>query len=329
MSALRSVLHLRMRREPKGLNRGRCRNTRVWRQDLRSAPHTVEHWRMCRGPDVLTGGEHCECCDTSGAGVSRVKPVVLRAFRRGRRFRWGYIKTVVLVGVLLYLAILIVPLFYSFFLSFTNFNLLNATHDIIGWRNYARLLNDDTFVSTLFFTVKISILVTLGANVLGLGIAMALNRPGSFTALLRTVFFLPQVLSAVVISFIWSGMLNGERGLINTFFHQLGVVHPEVNIPWLGTPKLAFLSVVVVCIWQSLGFCVVVYLAALQGVPRELKDAARVDGAHRLQEFRHVTFPLLGPGVTVNVILLLIMMFKLYDVVAVLTATGPGGQPNP
>jgi len=70
---------------------------------------------------------------------------------------------------------------------------------------------------------------------------------------------------------------------------------------------------------------VVVYLAALQGVPQELKDAARVDGAHRLQEFRHVTFPLLAPGVTVNVVLLLIMTFKLYDIVAVLTATGPAG----
>jgi multiple sugar transport system permease protein len=259
------------------------------------------------------------------ASLEMAHRVTSHAQRLPQRFRWGYINTVVLLGVLLYVAILVVPLFLAFSYSLTNWNLLNATSDFVGWQNYIRLASDDTFTSTLLFTIKISILVTFAANILGLGVAMALNRPGALTAFLRTVFFLPQVLSAVVISFIWGGMLTSDRGLVNTLLHQLQVLPLDVNIPWLGTPDLAFLSVVVVCTWQSLGFCVVVYLAALQGIPQDLRDAAYVDGANRWQEFRHVIFPLLSPGITINVVLLLIIMFKLYDVVAVLTAAGPGG----
>ena len=92
------------------------------------------------------------------------------------------------------------------------------------------------------------------------------------------------------------------------------------------TPNLATLSVIVVCIWQMVGFCTVVYLAALQGVPQDLKDAANVDGANPWQTFYNVTLPLLSPGVTVNVVIILIMMFKLYDIIQVMTATGPAGS---
>lgn len=230
------------------------------------------------------------------------------------------------IGILLYLAVLVLPLLLSFFYSFTNFNLLNATNSFIGVKNYVSMLNDDTFLSTLRFTIETTIIVTLLTNVLGLIIALALNQTGPFYTVLRTVFFIPQVLSSVVIGFIWSGMLNSERGLVNTLLRQVGLIGTDGNISWLGTPNLATLSVIVVCIWQMVGFCTVVYLAALQGVPQDLKDAANVDGANSWQTFYNVTFPLLSPGVTVNVVMLLIMMFKLYDIIQVMTATGPAGS---
>ena len=230
------------------------------------------------------------------------------------------------IGILLYLAVLVLPLLLSFFYSFTNFNLLNATNSFIGFKNYVSMLNDDTFLSTLRFTIETTIIVTLLTNVLGLIIALTLNQAGPFYTVLRTVFFIPQVLSSVVIGFIWSGMLNSERGLVNTLLRQVGLIGTDGNISWLGTPNLATLSVIVVCIWQMVGFCTVVYLAALQGVPQDLKDAANVDGANSWQTFYNVTFPLLSPGVTVNVVMLLIMMFKLYDIIQVMTATGPAGS---
>ena len=246
--------------------------------------------------------------------------------RSRRRFQFDYISVTMSIGILLYLAVLILPLLLSFFYSFTNFNLLNATNSFIGARNYVSMLNDDTFLSTLRFTIGTTVVVTLLTNIFGLVIALALNQTGAFYSVLRTVFFIPQVLSSVVIGFIWSGMLNSERGLVNTLLRQVGLIGPDGNIPWLGTPNLATFSVIVVCIWQMVGFCTVVYLAALQGVPQDLKDAANVDGANPWQTFYNVTLPLLSPGITVNVVILLIMMFKLYDIIQVMTATGPAGS---
>jgi multiple sugar transport system permease protein len=246
--------------------------------------------------------------------------------RSKRRFQFDYISITMMIGILLYLAVHILPLLLSFFYSFTNFNLLNATNSFIGARNYVMMLNDDTFLSTLQFTIGTTIIVTLMTNILGLVIALALNQTGSFYSVLRTIFFIPQVLSSVVIGFVWSGMLNSQRGLVNTLLRQIGLIGTDGNIPWLGTPNLATFSVIVVCIWQMVGFCTVVYLAALQGVPQDLKDAANVDGANPWQTFYHVTLPLLSPGVTVNVVILLIMMFKLYDIIQVMTATGPAGS---
>jgi multiple sugar transport system permease protein len=243
-----------------------------------------------------------------------------------KRFQFDYITITMTIGVLLYLAVLIFPLLLSLFYSFTNFNLLNATNSFIGGENYISMLSDDTFLSALLFTLKISLFVTLLANVLGLVIALALNHTGPFYTILRTVFFIPQVLSSVVIGFIWSGMLNSQRGLVNTLLRQVGLIGAHGNISWLGRPDLATLSVIVVCVWQMVGFCTVVYLAALQSVPQDLKDAANVDGANRWQTFSNVTFPLLSPGVTVNVVMLLIMMFKLYDIILVMTAAGPAGS---
>lgn len=243
-----------------------------------------------------------------------------------KRLRFDYISVTVTVGVILYLAVIIFPLLLSFFYSLTNFNILNATNSFVGGDNYLTLLSDDTFFSSLFFTLKTSIIVMLAANILGLMIALALNHTGPFYTLLRTVFFIPQVLSSVVIGFIWSGMLNSQRGLVNTLLLQVGLIQPGGSIPWLGTPELATLSVIGVCVWQMVGFCTVVYLAALQSVPQDLKDAANVDGANRWQMFQNVTFPLLSPGVTVNVVMLLIMMFKLYDIIQVMTAAGPAGS---
>jgi ABC-type sugar transport system permease subunit len=243
-----------------------------------------------------------------------------------RHFQFDYISITMAIGILLYLAVLVFPLLLSFFYSFTNFNLLNATNSFIGVKNYVSMLNDDTFLSTLRFTIGTTVIVTLLTNIFGLVIALALNQTGSFYSVLRTVFFIPQVLSSVVIGFIWSGMLNSERGLVNTLLRQVGLIGTDGNISWLGTPNLATLSVIVVCIWQMVGFCTVVYLAALQGVPQDLKDAANVDGANPWQTFYNVTLPLLAPGVTVNVVIILIMMFKLYDIIQVMTATGPAGS---
>ncbi len=237
--------------------------------------------------------------------------------------RWGWLEGMVLVGVGWYLIISIAPLFLAAYYSLTNLNPLYATTDFIGLGNYTALFTDPQFIRAITMTVKISLTVTLAVNVGGLLIALLLNNQSAFYNGLKIVFFIPQVLSAVIVSFIWKILLT-HRGLVNTVLQQTGVISKA--IPWLGKPTLAFYSLALVVTWQLLGFCAVIYLASLQSIPHEMVEAAQIDGANRVQRFRHITWPLLAPGVTINVVLLLIMVFKLYDQVAVLTAGGPGGR---
>ena len=239
-----------------------------------------------------------------------------------RKFRRvGVFELIVILGVFIYFLMTILPLFMAFSFSFTNQNILYKTSEFVDIQNYVDLFSDKNFTRSLFFTARLSIFVTLAANLGGLLVALMLNHPGRYYTVLRTIFFIPQVLSAVIVSFIWKIILV-DRGLLNIVLNQLGLV--EKNIHWLGDPDIAFYSVVLVVTWQLIGFCTVIYLASLQGIPKDLLEAAQIDGANRWQRFRNVTWPLLAPGVTINMVLLLIITFKLYDQVAVLTGGGPG-----
>jgi multiple sugar transport system permease protein len=237
--------------------------------------------------------------------------------------RVGLLEIIVLLGILLYLLMTILPLFMAFAFSLTNQNLLYKTSDFIGLQNYVDLLDDRSFTRSIWLTFRLSILVTLFANFGGLLIAIMLNVRSRFHSFLRMIFFIPQVLSAIIVSFIWKIILV-DRGLLNSMLIQLGLTEKPVR--WLGDPGMAFWAIILVVTWQMLGFCTVVFLAALQGIPKDLIEAAKIDGANRWQQFRSVTWPLLAPGVTINMVLLLIMTFKLYDQVAVLTGGGPGGR---
>jgi len=246
---------------------------------------------------------------------------VLPSFWRRKLSRVGIFELIVTLGVLIYFLMTVLPLFMAFSFSFTNQNILYKTSEFVDIQNYIDLVSDKNFTRSLFFTARMSLLVTLAANIGGLLVALMLNHPGRYYTTLRTIFFIPQVLSAVIVSFIWKIILV-DRGLLNIVLHQLGLI--EKNIHWLGDPAIAFYSVVLVVTWQLIGFCTVIYLASLQSIPKDLLEAAQIDGANRWQQFRNVTWPLLAPGVTINMVLLLIITFKLYDQVAVLTGGGPG-----
>jgi ABC-type sugar transport system permease subunit len=137
---------------------------------------------------------------------------------------------------------------------------------------------------------------------------------------MRTLVFIPQVLSGVIVAFIWRSILT-QNGLLNQTLLNLGIV--DAPISWIGTPTLATLSICAVVSWMTIAFSTVVYTASLQSVPPELYEAARMDGANVVGRFRHVTVPMIAPGMTISVVLCLITTFKLYDIIAVLTGGGP------
>lgn len=224
-------------------------------------------------------------------------------------------------GVLMYVSFVIIPILLCLVYSFTDMNPLYPNWKFIGFDNYASLMRDRDFWNSVQNTIFFAFIVTIVSNVLGIAIAMMLNHKGRFYYFLRSMFFAPQVMSAVVVGFIWSIILT-DNGILNKV---LDILHLDgLKESWLANPKLALYSISVVVIWQMLGFCVVIYLATLQSISKELYEAADLDGCNKFQRFINITFPLLAPGMTINITMLMITMFKIYDQIAVLTAGGPG-----
>ncbi|WP_460347963.1 carbohydrate ABC transporter permease [Actinoallomurus acanthiterrae] len=244
--------------------------------------------------------------------------------RRGRPARalghLGHFGLFGLPSLALYACFVLVPIGISAYYSLTNRNPFNPPSRWVGLHNYRLLAGDGDFWKVLTNTVIITAVVTVAANAIGLAIAVLLDRRGWLYNALRSVFFTPIVLSAVVVSVIWQAILTDD-GLLNTTLRELGVAHPP---GWLSDPDLALYTLCWILTWQMIGFCVVVYLAGLQAVPHELHEAAAVDGATPLERFRHITWPLLAPAVTINTVMLLINTFKIYDQVQVITNGGPG-----
>jgi ABC-type sugar transport system permease subunit len=220
----------------------------------------------------------------------------------------------------LYVAFLLYPILQSVLTSFTDRNPLKPDSSFVGFDNYVALFSDTRLMTSLRFTLVVVVVVTITANVFGLLFAMLLNRSTRNYRIMRTLIFIPQVLSGVIVAFIWRSILT-QNGLLNSVLQNLGLIDAPVS--WIGTPELATLSICVVVSWLTIAFATVVYTASLQSVPPELYEAARVDGAGAVSRFRHVTFPMIAPGMTISVVLCLITTFKLYDVIAVLTGGGP------
>lgn len=246
--------------------------------------------------------------------VPRVRP------KTHRHSRFLQFSLFVVPALVVYLALVIVPMVMAIVTSTTDLNQFRAEVSFVGLENYIRLAQDPAFLRALSNTAIIAVLVTVVPNALGLGIAILLDRSGWIFNALRAAFFVPIVLSSVVVSVIW-GMMLSDDGLINSMLKNFGVVDPP---GWVSDPNIALYSVASVICWQSLGVAVVLFLAGLQGIPRELLEAAEIDGAGRFTRFRTVTWPLLAPVVTITVVLSLIGGFKVYDQVKVITNGGPG-----
>ncbi|MET7490033.1 sugar ABC transporter permease [Streptomyces sp. NPDC005538] len=233
------------------------------------------------------------------------------------------LSTIALVALGLYVLFVVVPVIMSAWKSLTDENPLLARADFVGLSNYREMAHDSALADSLGFTLLLAGTVTIAANAAGIGFAMLLNRTSLSFRTMRTVAFLPQVLSGVIVGYVWRYILARD-GILDNVLVSLGII--DRPITWLGSPHLAVLSVGIVAAWVLTGFTTVVHLAALQSIPVELYQAAMVDGAGRWQRFRRITFPMLAPGTTISVTISLITMLKLYDIIAVLTSGGPANS---
>ena len=222
-------------------------------------------------------------------------------------------------ALLVFTVFMFVPLILTFWYSLHRYRGFGAMQ-WLGASNFVEIFHDATFWKALTNTVIFTaISVPLGI-VLGLGGALLLNRAMPGRTLLRALFYVPVVISGVASGVIFLRLFDPLIGLINQLLVSVGL--PTVD--WQGNGKAALVSIIVVTTWQGVGFGMVVYLAGLQGIPRELYEVAALDGATGWKRFRLIIWPLLGPTTFFLVVYSIIVSFQVFDVVYVMTRGGPG-----
>jgi len=225
-----------------------------------------------------------------------------------------------LPGFSIYLLIIILPILICLYFGFFNWDGLRDSMAFVGLDNFVRALSDPYFLSALKTTFFYTIPGTIIVNALGILFAVLVSRKSKLTNFYRSAFFFPVLISAVAIGFIWKAILS-YSGIMNTL---LAGIHVEA-IDFLGSIVLAPWSILLVNVWHDVGFVTVLYLAGLQAISPEFYDAATIDGASRMAQFRYVTFPWLAPSLTSCVIFIFTGYMRLYDLIFVMTSGGPGG----
>ncbi|WP_026568407.1 carbohydrate ABC transporter permease [Bacillus sp. UNC41MFS5] len=211
------------------------------------------------------------------------------------------------------------PALQGIYYSFTNWDGLSFTYDFVGIKNYLNLFKDLNILNSYLFTFKFAIISTILVNVLSLLIAIGLNAKIKGKNFFRATYFLPNVLGVLIVGFIFNFIFSN---VIPNLGDKLDIGFLSFNI--LGSDKFAWLGIVIVAVWQACAFNVILYLSGLQTVPSELYEASSLDGANKWQEFWKITFPMIAPFFTINMVLSMKNFLMVFDQIVALTGGGPG-----
>ena len=222
--------------------------------------------------------------------------------------------------LLMYLLFIIGPALYGLVMSFTHASLVKS--GLNGWAglaNYQEALQSSDFWSSLWHTIWFTILTTPPLIAIALGLALLADRAGRGRWFYRLAFFAPYVLPSAVVALIWMWLYTPSLGLLDTTLTKIGITSPN----WLGSESFAMWSLAITTVWWTLGFNFVLYLAGLQDIPRELYEAAAIDGAGPWQQIRTITIPMLGRTTTLVAVLQVIASLKVFDQMYLMTSGGP------
>ncbi|MCU6793190.1 sugar ABC transporter permease [Paenibacillus sp. WQ 127069] len=228
--------------------------------------------------------------------------------------------SVSLVGYLLFRFI---PIVFSLVLSFCDWNLISGLKGIrfVGLDNFAELLHDQWFISSLmntFYFAFVSVPISIGLSLL---VAVIVNQSVYGKGLIRLLLYSPHISSMVAISVIWAILYSPSFGPINMFLKSIGISNPP---GWISSSTWAMPSLIIMSIWQSIGYNMVIMLAGLQGIPKDYYEAAEVDGANLFQKFKIITIPLMSPTLFFVMITSVIGSFQIFAQVNIMTQGGPG-----
>jgi len=227
-----------------------------------------------------------------------------------------------LPALLVYSAFLLYPALRSLTLSFTSWDGISPDKPFVGLENYGRMLDDRVVRHALLNNVLWTVVTVAVPMALGLALALALNEEFRGRTTIRSFLSAPAVLPLVAVATIWAWMFDPSRGAVNQLLGAVGL--DSLARPWLGDSTTAIWATMVPGVWVRTGFPMLLYLAALQGIPRELYESARVDGARSWQTFRYITLPSLRHANYIILALSLIEAVKLFDIVYAMTYGGPG-----
>lgn len=227
-----------------------------------------------------------------------------------------------LPGLLIYTLFFIVPIAAAFAYSFTNWNLNDMSQaQFVGLRNFRSLLKDDIFLRSIGNTLLFAVVTTIFKTLFGLVLALLVVKPFPGNSLFRTLYYLPCVLSTMIVGLLFTAILR-ENGLLNNILTSVGL--ENLTRDWLGKYSTAMLWIILTEIWMWAGFSMFIFISGLQAIARDYYESAELDGASSWQRFRHITLPLLAPSFTVISTLNMTGGLKVFDIVYALTGGGPG-----
>lgn len=233
--------------------------------------------------------------------------------------RWAIV--FVLPAMFFYGFVVLIPSLRGILFAFTDWSGFSPDKKWIGLDQFKKVFENSDSSGALKHTIFIAVGITVLQNLIGLLIALGLHSRIKTKNLLRTLFFAPAIVAPVATAYLWQYMY-APTGPINSLLSKIGL--SSVSQDWLGNPDIVLWSIIIVIIWQFAGYSMVIYLAGLEGVPREIVEAAEIDGANYWKRFWFVVRPFLYPAITVTLMLSIIGGFKLFDQVYILTGGGPG-----
>jgi len=229
---------------------------------------------------------------------------------------------VFLTPALFLIAVFIIyPIFYSFYLSFHEWNGIDPVKKYIGFQNWTDLLADKIFFHSIVNNIYLVVLSIIIQIPIGIFFAVILNKGGQYIKTLKTIYYFPMLISPVAIGILFKYIYDPTFGILSNFLKVIGLAILAKD--WLGDPKIAIYSIIAVICWQYIPFYMVLFLAALSTIPEEMSEAAKVEGATNSQYFWRIELPLLGGTVKTATILSLIGSLKYFDLIYVMTEGGP------
>ncbi|WP_054791265.1 carbohydrate ABC transporter permease [Lacrimispora sphenoides] len=227
----------------------------------------------------------------------------------------------ILPNLIGYAIFVFIPVIFSFVLSVMKWDGSRTPMEFVGLSNFVQIFNDRIFVQSFIHTIQYALLTVLPTLVLSLLLAVLLNHKLKGIAVFRTALYFPYIASIVAVGAVWNMLFQPDFGPINEFLRFIGISKPP---RWVVDVKWAMVAISIVSVWKYMGYYMIVYLAALQGISGSLYEAAGIDGANGFQKLRYITIPMLTPTTFFVLIMLTIQCFKVFDLVYVMTGGGPG-----